>query len=291
MLKKSKILARRTSSSRNVKPILEDFDSDTINKLNQLNRLDRKKKQIVKKGIGLTNVTDLIVPKNRQKTINLTDMKDIKPLTNTQQEVFDAWKDNWATAYVLHGSAGTGKSMVSTALALKEVLRKDSEYDKVIIIRAINSIRDLGALPGSLEERTLLWTIPIVDICSDLFGFKGAYDKLVEQGKIEFMTTSVLRGLSFHRAIVILEEFQCLNWSEINTVMGRIGSGTKIFINGDFLQNDLVVKKNDVSGYDDFMAVAKNIPEIKMFKFTPEDCVRSGFARSWLKSCESLGII
>lgn len=261
------------------------FDTETER---QAKRLGRQQKKL-EKTTGIAQLVSVNDP-SYQRMIKLSDVKELVPLTDTQENFFDAWEDNAADGYVLYGSAGTGKSYIALYHALREVLSEDTYFHQIIIVRSAVSSRDIGALPGDADEKLAVYEAPYVSILSDLTGKKGAYEKLKDIGRIEFMPTSFLRGSTFNNAIVILDEAQNCSWEELSTVATRIGQNSKLIICGDSKQDDLHYKKSDTSGFKDFLDVSKRMGEFRNFRFTPDDIVRSGFVKSFLIVCEQLGL-
>ena len=252
-------------------------------------RLARQQKQLEKELIN--EMTAKVIP-NGGKMVKYSDLKKLEPLTDTQTEIFNAWvdapEDN--VAFVLSGSAGTGKSFVSMYLALNEILNPEPRYKKLIIIRSAVQTRDMGFLKGTDEEKSAIYELPYKDICSELTKNKHAYEKLKEVDKIEFMSTSFLRGMSFNDAIVFVDEAQSCNWHELNTICTRLGQNSILIVAGDMVQNDLIKQKNDVSGFKEFLSVSRMMPEFRTFKFTTDDIVRSSFVKSWIMACEKIGL-
>jgi predicted ribonuclease YlaK len=224
----------------------------------------------------------------KPQRIKATELKTFEPLTTNQQLFFEAY-GRGDYFVMLCGSAGTGKSFIALYQAIKEVLDRESYFKKIVIVRSIVPGRDIGFLPGSLEEKQALYELPYEEICQTLFGRKDAYEALKEGGRIRFLTTTSLRGLSLDDSIIIVDEFQNCNWSELNTIMGRIGSRSKIIFCGDYKQNDLTKSNKDVSAFHDFVKVAKNMKSFTEIYFTPEDIVRSNLTKEWIISCEELG--
>ena len=105
----------------------------------------------------------------RQKTmkLKLEDMTTVKPITANQKKVFAAYKRN--QSLVLAGSAGTGKTFIALALALEDVLDRETEYEKVVIVRSVVPTRDIGFLPGTQEEKEDAYTAPYRSTCAELF--------------------------------------------------------------------------------------------------------------------------
>jgi phosphate starvation-inducible protein PhoH len=123
---------------------------------------------------------------------------------------------------------------------------------------------------------------PYVQICDTLFGRKDAYQRLEEQGYIEFISTSFIRGMSFDDAIIIVDEMQNLTFEEIDTVMTRVGYRSKILWCGDYRQTDLNKKRNDMSGILKFFDIADRMGAFTKIEFTPDDIVRSSLVRDYI---------
>ena len=136
----------------------------------------------------------------KRKTWSTHDLKSIKPLTPTQDEMFHAWFQG--DHICAHGSAGTGKTFLALYLAFLEILETQNQ-NRIILVRSAVPTREVGHLPGTLEEKTALYELPYHDICWELFGRKTTYQDMKDAGVIEFMTTSFIRGLTWDNAIVI----------------------------------------------------------------------------------------
>jgi phosphate starvation-inducible protein PhoH len=214
-------------------------------------------------------------------------VKQIKPLTDNQQKTFDLYNED--KNIVLAGSAGTGKSFLALYLALNEVLKPNSCYKKIIIIRSAVPSREIGFVPGTLEEKSKIYQDPYVSIVNELIGRGDAWTFLFNKGIIEFSTTSFLRGVTFNDAIIVFDEFQSATFHELNTVMTRIGDNSRFILCGDFSQNDLNGKKEQ-SGFVNLMEILSQIKNIGIVNFTVLDVVRSGFVRSYLIAKDRLGI-
>lgn len=226
---------------------------------------------------------------NNTLKIRIDDLKTFSPLTDNQKKFFDAYKiGDYFIA--LHGVAGTGKTFIALYKALEEVLDKGNPFNKIIIVRSAVPSREVGHLPGDLDEKTLIYKQPYQQICETLFGRKDAYQRLEEQHQIEFISTSFIRGQSFDDAIIIVDECQNMNWSEISTVMTRVGYRSKIIWCGDYRQTDLNKSRNDISGIKQFLAVAKNMEAFTHIEFTVDDIVRSSLVRDWIIACNDAGI-
>ena len=119
---------------------------------------------------------------------------DISPMTSNQRVAFEHWDEGFNM--MLHGIAGTGKTFLGLHFALKEVLKTNSPYKKVYIVRSTVASRDQGFLPGSLKDKAKVFEAPYVPICTKLFGRGDAYEVLKGKGYVEFITTSYRLGYS-----------------------------------------------------------------------------------------------
>jgi len=213
--------------------------------------------------------------------IKIDDLKTFDPLTENQKKFFDAYKrGDYFVA--LHGVAGTGKTFCAMYKALEEVLDKSNPFKKIILVRSAVQSREVGHLPGDVTEKMEIYQQPYRQICETLFGRKDAYQRLEEQGYVEFISTSFIRGMSFDDAIIIVDEMQNLTFEEIDTVMTRVGYRSKIIWCGDYRQTDLNKKKNDMSGILKFFDIALHMEAFTKIEFTPDDIVRSSLVKDYI---------
>ena len=229
----------------------------------------------------------------KKKEINYSDLVKIEPITDTQKEVFKSWKEG--KNQFLCGCAGTGKTFVSMYLAFEEVLRNETPYDKVIIVRSLIPTREIGFLPGDEEDKAALYQVPYANMAQFMFkqpneqAFNILYDRLKAQGSFYFLSTSFLRGLTFDNSIIIVDECQNLNFHELDTIITRVGQDSKISFCGDFMQSDLT-KRNEKDGLHDFVKILEEMDEFNISEFSIGDIVRSGFVRSYLIQKTKLGL-
>jgi predicted ribonuclease YlaK len=218
---------------------------------------------------------------NNSLKLRIDDLKTFDPLTDNQKLFFDAYKrGDYFVA--LHGVAGTGKTFCALYKALEEVMDKSNPFRKIIVVRSAVQSREVGHLPGDVHEKMEIYQQPYRQICETLFERKDAWDRLEEQGFIEFISTSFIRGMSFDDAIIIVDECQNLSWEEIDTVMTRVGYRSKIIFCGDYRQTDLNKKKSDMSGLMKFFEVAHHMSAFTRIEFVVDDIVRSSLVRDYI---------
>lgn len=217
--------------------------------------------------------------------LRIEHLTSLEPITDNQGVVFEYFKKEYHM--VLSGSAGSGKTFLSMFLALEQVLDKDTPYDKLIIVRSVVPTRDIGFLPGTKEEKEDVYTQPYVSIAHELFEDKGAYEKLVTQGALQFLTTSYIRGTTLRNAIVLVDEMQNLNFHELDSVITRVGENCRFIMCGDYYQSDFE-KKNDKDGIVKFLNILDNMKRFKHVEFTWKDIVRSDLVREYIVTKEML---
>ena len=223
----------------------------------------------------------------RTKPVNKDLLKPIEPLTPAQESLWE----QYATGknLVAYGCAGTGKTFCLLYQALKEVLTEDTPYEKIYIVRSLVPTREIGFLPGTHEDKSYLYQIPYRNMVKHMFSmytdkeFDSLYDDLQRQETISFWSTSFLRGTTLDNAIIIVDEFENLNFHELDSIMTRVGENSKIFFAGDASQSDLL-KVTERTGILDFMQILQGMPEFGKIEFGLEDIVRSGLVRSYLVS-------
>jgi|TARA_Y100000816_G_scaffold24948_1_gene16060 predicted ribonuclease YlaK len=229
----------------------------------------------------------------KQKEITYSQLNQIKPVTDSQKLVFDTWKKG--QNQFLFGCAGTGKTFVSLYLALSEVLRNETPYDKVIMVRSLIPTREIGFLPGDEEDKAALYQVPYSNMMQFMFeqpneqAFESLYNRIKAQGSYYFLSTSFLRGLTFDNSIIIVDECQNLNFHELDTIITRVGQDSKIVFCGDFSQTDLT-RTNERNGLMDFLQILQEMEEFNCVEFNIGDIVRSGFVRNYLIQKTKLGM-
>jgi phosphate starvation-inducible PhoH-like protein len=223
----------------------------------------------------------------RPTKLRLEHLTSLEPITENQRVVFESYKKDYHM--VLSGSAGSGKTFLSMFLALEQVLDKNTPYEKVIIVRSVVPTRDIGFLPGTKEEKEDVYTQPYISIAHELFEDKGAYEKLVTQGALQFLTTSYIRGTTLRNAIVLVDEMQNLNFHELDSIITRIGDNCRFIMCGDYYQTDFE-KKNDKDGIIRFLRILDEMKRFKHVEFTWKDIVRSDLVREYIMTKEMLAL-
>lgn len=218
-------------------------------------------------------------------SIKLENLRNVEPLTNTQKKVFAAYKKK--NHLCLSGAAGTGKTFLALYLAIEEILKGDSPYEKIVIVRSIVPTRDIGFLPGDREEKESTYLSPYISIMAELFGDRMAWNKLVAKGTVEFLTTSFIRGITLRKSIVIVDEMQNLTFHELDSIITRLGEDCRFIMCGDYYQSDLE-KNKDRSGILGFMAIVSQMKYFYSVEFTWQDIVRSGIVRDYIMTKEFL---
>ena len=250
--------------------------------------MPRKKKSDQPIGVGLT-----AKQMKRKKPINMDMMRDIEPLTDNQKALFDAYaKEQNLVAY---GVAGTGKTFITLYNAIKDVLDPSTPYEKVYIVRSLVATREIGFLPGDHDDKSSLYQIPYKHMVKYMFempseaDFNMLYGNLKGQDTIDFWSTSFIRGTTFDKTIVVVDEFQNLNYHELDSIMTRVGSQSKIMFCGDATQSDLI-KQNERNGIVDFMQVLRIMSSVDVIEFGVEDIVRSGLVKEYILAKLEIGL-
>ena len=219
-------------------------------------------------------------------SVRLDDLLQFDPLTQNQEIAYKAWDEG--DNLVLTGTAGTGKTFMALYLALEDVLDKETEWDKLIIVRSMVPTREMGFLPGDKEAKEEAFTTPYKNICSELFGDTRSYGKMVTANQIQFESTSFIRGATFDNSIIVVDEMQNLNFHELDSVITRVGRHSKIIFCGDYKQSDFKYE-DEKSGLLKFLQIVEQVKNFSIINFGWEDIVRSDFVRDYIMTKEMLG--
>ena len=231
-------------------------------------------------GVGLT-----AKQMKRKKPINSEYLVDINPITDNQKKLFDSYGEG--KNIVAYGAAGTGKTFITLYNAIKDVLNEKTPYEKIYMVRSLVSTREIGFLPGDHEDKSSLYQIPYKHMVKYMFQmpseaeFEMLYGNLKAQETIKFWSTSFLRGTTLDNAIIIVDEYQNLNFHELDSIITRIGEDSKICFCGDASQTDLQ-KTNERNGIVDFMKILRAMPSFDIIEFGINDIVRSGLVKEYI---------
>ena len=237
-------------------------------------------------GVGLTTKQ-----MKRKKPLSQEYLVDIEPLTDNQKRLFDSY--NEGKHIVAYGCAGTGKTFITLFNALKDVLSENTPYERIYLVRSLVATREIGFLPGSHEDKADIYQIPYKNMVKYMFqmpsdaDFEMLYGNLKSQESIKFWSTSFLRGTTLDNAIVIVDEYQNLNFHELDSVITRIGRDCKFVMSGDYYQSDFD-KDKDRKGILHFLEIVEQLQKFKIVEFGWEDIVRSDFVRDYIMTKEML---
>jgi len=159
---------------------------------------------------------------------------------------------------VVKGMAGSGKTLVATQVALDMLFTK--QVEKVIITRPTVSKEDIGFLPGDIREKMDPWLAPIYHNLHMLYN-KEKIQKLLDDEIIEIVPFAFLRGRTFLNSFVIVDEAQNVTHTQMETVIGRLGKGSKMVICGDMAQIDLKDKRE--TGFSFLSRIEENVEGFK----------------------------
>jgi phosphate starvation-inducible protein PhoH and related proteins len=230
----------------------------------------------------ITNIIekeDIILSVKKNIEIEGSNVKSFKQLIKTpkksviarsekQSEYIKALKENDIVFSL--GPAGTGKSFLAVSVAVTLLMEK--KIDRVILSRpAVEAGEKLGFLPGDMKEKVDPYLRPLYDALYELFG-ADKIDKKIESGEIEIAPLAFMRGRTLKNCFAILDEAQNATETQIKMFLTRIGENSKLVVNGDPSQIDLINKKH--SGLVKSKNILKDIKEIKLIEFDHNDVVR-----------------
>jgi len=230
----------------------------------------------------LTNIIekeDIVLSVKKNLEIEESNVKSFKQLIKTpkksviarsekQSEYIKALKEN--DIIMSLGPAGTGKSFLAVSVAITLLMEK--KIDRVILSRpAVEAGEKLGFLPGDMKEKVDPYLRPLYDALYELFGV-DKIDKKIESGEIEIAPLAFMRGRTLKNCFAILDEAQNATETQIKMFLNRIGENSKLVVNGDPSQVDLMNKTH--SGLIKSRNILKNLEEIKIIEFDHNDVVR-----------------
>ena len=198
------------------------------------------------------------------------------PRTPKQKDFIDALTKS--TQIFVLGPAGTGKTYVTATFAAKQYSAK--QIDKIVITRPHVAVgKELGFLKGDLQEKTMPWALPVLDVLEKHLG-KGTVETAIKLGNIEMAPLALMRGRSFEQAFIIVDETQNITTHELKMLLTRVGEGSTIVLNGDVQQSDL----KEADGLSKVIHLAKkHLLPVPIIEFGVDDIVRSDICAQWVK--------
>ena len=165
-----------------------------------------------------------------------------EPRNKEQQFALELLMDPKVPVVSLVGKAGSGKTLLALAAGLEQTFSSESSYKKIVVTKPVEPVgKDIGFLPGTMEDKMLPWLAPIQDNLQFLMGDdKATLELYMEKGQIEVEAMTFIRGRSISNAFIVIDEVQNMTQHEIKTVLTRVGEGTKIVLTGDIEQIDNV---------------------------------------------------
>ena len=222
----------------------------------------------VKKGDILENMDNSKSNIRSIDQIIKTPRRSVIPRSKKQSEYLKALLND--DIVISLGPAGTGKSYLAVSVAVNMLMEK--KVEKVILSRpAVEAGERLGFLPGDMKEKVDPYLRPLYDALYDLFGYEKVQRK-IETGEIEIAPLAFMRGRTLKNSFAILDEAQNASSTQIKMFLTRIGENSKIVVNGDPSQVDLINKSQ--SGLVQSRKILKNINEVKCVEFDHTDVVR-----------------
>ena len=246
----------------------------------------------------LTNIIekeDIVLSVKKNLEIENSNIKSFKQLIKTpkksviarsekQSEYIKALKEN--DIIMSLGPAGTGKSFLAVSVAITLLMEK--KIDRVILSRpAVEAGEKLGFLPGDMKEKVDPYLRPLYDALYELFG-ADKIEKKIETGEIEIAPLAFMRGRTLKNCFAILDEAQNATETQIKMFLTRIGENSKLVVNGDPSQVDLINKRD--SGLIKSKNILKDLNEIKIIEFDHNDVVRHPLVSKIIKAYQNKSI-
>ena len=179
--------------------------------------------------------TDGKYKKLAYKTINNNFVDKIKPRNIQQQMAFDLLQSKTETIKVITGRFGSGKTFLMVANALQAI--HDNKFEKIVWVRnnvGVKDTKDIGALPGNTIDKIFPYVMPLADHVGGVDGI----EMLMRQGKLEVQHLGFIRGREIKNSIILCSEAENLTKQHVQLLIGRVGEGSSLWLDGDFKQVD-----------------------------------------------------
>lgn len=201
--------------------------------------------------------------------------KEFKPLNQSQRDYFHALRT--CDQVFAIGEAGTGKTYIAARWAAKQLAAKQIESIKIARPLASRERHKTGFLPGSLNQKLRPWFMPVIQALKEEMS-GTVLDKMMNEGKVEFLSFEHMRGATFKDCVVILDEAQNCDLGDLKLFLTRLGEGCQVIVCGDPTQSDI-----PDSGLDAVLDMIEECDvDAAVIEFMPEDVVRSEAARQWV---------
>src|SRR6056297_3408142 len=225
-------------------------------------------------------------PRTRKVTTKHDEKKQpihLFPRNQRQEDYLQALKES--DQVIVFGPAGTGKTYCVATFAANQYHLKN--INKIVITRPHVAVgKDIGYLPGTLEEKCAPWALPVIDVLEKHLT-KGVVETGLKNQNIEVAPLALIRGRSFEDTFVIVDEAQNITLPELKMLVTRIGEGSKLVLNGDVQQSDL----KEADGLSKITHYAKKyMLPIPVIEFGIDDIVRSDICKEWIKVFTDEGI-
>ena len=218
--------------------------------------------------------------KPKTATLNEFDHFKFAPMRQAQAEAAHDFRNG--KNLLLSGYAGTGKTHLAISLAIEALQR--GEAKTISIFRSAVPTRDVGFLPGTEEEKMMVYEKAIKKLFSKICKNDTAYGTLKLKGIVGFGSTSFERGVTYDDTVMIIDEVQNLTYEEINTLVTRLGDTSRVIISGDFRQSDV-----QDSGFRKAVAIIRRLQtRFSHIDFTIDDIVRGGLVKDWIIAAEEV---
>lgn len=217
---------------------------------------------------------------NRRNTTGIPTEVYVKPITETQTKFVKAIKRNTLTIGI--GPAGVGKSLLSLFTGV--CLVNSGRFSRLVYVRANLGVRDeegIGFLPDGITEKVMHLSYPVIDALSVFMRDTDA-KYMIQKGKIEISTLSLIRGRSLNNCFILVDEASSISISGMKALVTRVGTNSKLVVIGDpTMQCDLRLEPGQKDGLSDLLdrLKEKSIEDIEIIRFCNNDIVRSNVVR------------